>query len=138
MRKLPHLKHCHLPSRTTPSISKAALVTGPDLNDDSPSADTSTKKGDKDVHAKSSIKGKNKKVPKSLGVSPVVKEQIVITDDQIIFPGEELDKPVIPPDPKGKLLTMLRSGIPQVSSPIRLGLLGIQIPTICYGDAVFV
>ena len=58
----------------------------------------------------------------------MVKEQIVITDDQIIFPGEELDKPVIPPDPKGKLLTMLRSGIPQVSSPSRLGLLRIQIP----------
>ena len=102
------------------------------MNDDSSSADTSTKKGgDKDVLAKASINGKNKKAPKSLSVSPVVvKEKGVVKDDQIIFPGEELDKPVIPPDPKGKLLTMLRSGIPQVSSSCRLGFLGIQIATI--------
>ena len=64
-----------------------------------------------------SDRAKSAKVPKSISVSvPAPSEKSVLPDGVVVKPEEnQVHEKIVPPDPKGKLLTMLRSGIPQVT-----------------------
>ena len=93
------------------TVASAASATTPSTSP--PSGGAQTKGG---------VPTKSAKVPKSIKVSvPVPKSE------KSVLPSgggggetkqiqEETHEKIVPPDPKGKLLTMLRSGIPQVRS----------------------
>ena len=95
-------------SAATAAAAAAASATTPSTSP--PAGGAQTKGG---------VPTKSAKVPKSIKVSVPVPQS-----EKSVLPGggggetkqiqEETHEKIIPPDPKGKLLTMLRSGIPQV------------------------